>query len=152
MQTGVKSLGCENRTAQESPIQSWKRIRPWLVSASKSGAVSLIFIGFSSSYFASEKFFKFRSESQHRHTDAEIFQKARWPENKGAQFVYDAISSQNLFRSMLPPETMATIVPLPAFPVSAAASGNAPAPSEMTRAFSAISRIALFVSSRVTTM
>ena len=24
MQTGVKSLGCENRTAQPSPIQSWK--------------------------------------------------------------------------------------------------------------------------------
>src|SRR5438874_7078379 len=32
--------------AQELPIQSWKRIRPWVVSASKSGAVSPIFIGF----------------------------------------------------------------------------------------------------------
>src|ERR1700751_6000701 len=40
--TGVKSLGCENSTAQESPIQSWKRIRPSVVSASKSGATSLI--------------------------------------------------------------------------------------------------------------
>src|SRR6202007_2568139 len=36
--TGVKSFGCENRTAHESPIQSWKLIRPSVVSASKSGA------------------------------------------------------------------------------------------------------------------
>ena len=42
MQTGVKSLGCENSTAHLSPIQSWKRILPSVVSASKSGAVSLI--------------------------------------------------------------------------------------------------------------
>src|SRR5690349_2286380 len=42
--TGVKSFGCENRTAHESPIQSWKRIRPSVVCASKSGAVSPIFI------------------------------------------------------------------------------------------------------------
>src|SRR5262249_6753 len=42
--TGVKSFGCENKTAQESPIQSWKWIRPWVVSASKSGAISPIFI------------------------------------------------------------------------------------------------------------
>ena len=40
--TGVKSLGWENSTAHESPIQSWKLIRPWVVSASKSGAVWLI--------------------------------------------------------------------------------------------------------------
>src|SRR6202034_2822132 len=39
--TGVKSLGCENSTAQLLPIQSWKRILPSVVSASKSGAVSL---------------------------------------------------------------------------------------------------------------
>ena len=39
MQTGVKSLGCENSTAQPSPIQSWNRIGPSVVSASKSGAV-----------------------------------------------------------------------------------------------------------------
>src|SRR4029079_13681189 len=44
VQTGVKSFGCENRTAHESPIQSWKRIRPSVVCASKSGAVSPIFI------------------------------------------------------------------------------------------------------------
>src|SRR3954464_4638885 len=44
VQTGVKSFGCEKRTAQDSPIQSWKRMRPWLVSASKSGAISPIFI------------------------------------------------------------------------------------------------------------
>src|SRR4051794_7444042 len=42
--TGVKSFGCENRTAHESPIQSWKRIWPSVVCASKSGAVSPIFI------------------------------------------------------------------------------------------------------------
>ena len=40
--TGVKSLGCENRIAQPSPTQSWKLIRPWVVSASKLGASSLI--------------------------------------------------------------------------------------------------------------
>ena len=38
VQTGVKSLGCEKSTAHESPIQSWKRMRPSVVSASKSGA------------------------------------------------------------------------------------------------------------------
>src|ERR687895_68431 len=40
--TGVKSFGCEKSTAQESPIQSWKLIGPSVVSAWKSGAVSLI--------------------------------------------------------------------------------------------------------------
>src|SRR5205823_14853898 len=39
VQTGVKSFGCENRTAHELPIQSWNLIRPSLVSASKSGAI-----------------------------------------------------------------------------------------------------------------
>src|SRR3954452_22941851 len=39
-QTGVKSRGWENRTAQESPIQSWNRMRPSVESASKSGASS----------------------------------------------------------------------------------------------------------------
>jgi hypothetical protein len=34
--------GCENSTAHESPIQSWKLIVPSVVSASKSGAVSPI--------------------------------------------------------------------------------------------------------------
>ena len=42
MQTGVKSFGCENSTAHESPIQSWNLIGPSVVSASKSGAVSPI--------------------------------------------------------------------------------------------------------------
>ena len=42
VQTGVKSLGCENSTAHESPIQSWNLIGPSVVSASKSGAVSPI--------------------------------------------------------------------------------------------------------------
>jgi hypothetical protein len=35
-------LRCEKITAQESPIHSWNRIRPSVVSASKSGAMSLI--------------------------------------------------------------------------------------------------------------
>src|SRR2546422_10229748 len=63
-----------------------------------------------------------------------------------------AINSENFSRSILPPETMATIGPGPALPVSAAARPSAPAPSAMTRAFSAIRRIARFTSSRVTTM
>src|SRR5246127_2664653 len=42
VQTGVKSFGCENSTAQELPIQSWNLILPSVVWASKSGAVSLI--------------------------------------------------------------------------------------------------------------
>ena len=42
MHTGVKSFGCEKSTAHESPIQSWNEIRPSVVSASKSGAVSPI--------------------------------------------------------------------------------------------------------------
>src|SRR5579862_5896920 len=40
VQTGVKSFGCENSTAHESPIQSWKLIGPSELSASKSGAIS----------------------------------------------------------------------------------------------------------------
>ena len=36
VQTGVKSFGCENNTAQELPIQSWNLMRPCVVSASKS--------------------------------------------------------------------------------------------------------------------
>src|SRR6476646_7525337 len=40
--TGVKSFGCENSTAHESPIQSWNLMRPSVVSASKSGATSPI--------------------------------------------------------------------------------------------------------------
>src|SRR5579864_57507 len=42
VQTGVKSLGWENKIAQPSPIHSWKRIVPCVVSAVKSGAVSLM--------------------------------------------------------------------------------------------------------------
>src|SRR5690606_9963601 len=42
VQTGVKSLGWEKSTPQLSPSHSWKRIGPSVVSASKSGAVSLI--------------------------------------------------------------------------------------------------------------
>ena len=39
MHTGVKSAGCENRIAQLSPIQEWKSIFPWVVSAWKLGAM-----------------------------------------------------------------------------------------------------------------
>ena len=38
MQTGVKSFGCEKRTAQLSPSQSWKSISPSVVWAVKFGA------------------------------------------------------------------------------------------------------------------
>src|SRR6202011_6322688 len=38
VQTGVKSLGCENSIAQLLPIQSWNLILPSVVWASKSGA------------------------------------------------------------------------------------------------------------------
>src|SRR5215471_7534126 len=40
--TGVKSLGCENRIAQPSPIQLWNSSGPSVVSALKSGAVELM--------------------------------------------------------------------------------------------------------------
>src|SRR3954462_8742796 len=40
---GVKSFGCEKSTHQAPPIQSWKRIEPCVVCASKSGAASPIF-------------------------------------------------------------------------------------------------------------
>src|SRR4029453_7434722 len=42
VQTGVKSLGCENKSAQLLPIQSWNLIFPSVVWASKSGAVAPI--------------------------------------------------------------------------------------------------------------
>jgi hypothetical protein len=40
VQTGVKSRGWEKRTAQPSPIQSWKSISPSVVWAVKLGALS----------------------------------------------------------------------------------------------------------------
>src|SRR3954471_8810946 len=40
VQIGVKSFGWENRTAHESPIQSWNPMVPSVVSAVKSGAVA----------------------------------------------------------------------------------------------------------------
>lgn len=36
----LKSSGCEKRIAQDPAFQEWKPIGPWVVSASKSGAVS----------------------------------------------------------------------------------------------------------------
>src|SRR5882757_108806 len=38
VQTGVKSFGCENKSAQLEPIQSWNLTLPSVVWASKSGA------------------------------------------------------------------------------------------------------------------
>ena len=38
--TGVKSFGCEKRTAQLSPFHSWKLMVPSVLSALKSGASS----------------------------------------------------------------------------------------------------------------
>src|SRR5262244_1318618 len=40
VQTGVKSLGCENRTPQLVPRYGWKLIGPSVVSAVKCGASS----------------------------------------------------------------------------------------------------------------
>src|SRR3954462_3828370 len=40
VQTGVKSFGGENSSAQLLPIQSWNLILPSVVSASKSGATA----------------------------------------------------------------------------------------------------------------
>ena len=40
VQTGVKSFGCEKKTAHDPSFHSWNRIGPCVVSASKSGAVS----------------------------------------------------------------------------------------------------------------
>ena len=51
MQTGVKSLGCENRIAQPLPIHSWKWILPWVVSAVKLGASLLILSAMVTSHF-----------------------------------------------------------------------------------------------------
>src|SRR5262245_48674585 len=42
VQTGVKSLGWENRIAQPFPIHSWNVMVPWVVSAVKFGASSLM--------------------------------------------------------------------------------------------------------------
>src|SRR6478609_3981037 len=42
VQTGVKSLGCENSIAQLLPIQPWNLILPSVVSASKSGSTAPI--------------------------------------------------------------------------------------------------------------
>src|ERR1035437_8248360 len=42
VQTGVKSFGCENSSAQLLPIQSWNLLLPSVVSASKSGATAPI--------------------------------------------------------------------------------------------------------------
>src|SRR3954467_12023502 len=42
VQTGVKSFGCENSSAQLLPIQSWNLILPSVVWASKSGAIEPI--------------------------------------------------------------------------------------------------------------
>ena len=49
---------------------------------------------------------------------------------------------QSFVASMLPPDTMQTILPAPAWPEEAQATGQAPAPSAMTRLHSASKRTA----------
>src|SRR5260370_3026106 len=44
VQTGVKSFGCENNSAQLLPIHAWNLILPSVGSASKSGATAPIWI------------------------------------------------------------------------------------------------------------
>ena len=58
----------------------------------------------------------------------------------------------NVSESRLPPEITQTIFPLPARPVRAAATEEAPAPSAMTRCRSTSSRMAPAISSRDTTI
>src|SRR5581483_2247328 len=61
-------------------------------------------------------------------------------------------SAANLGRSMLPPETTATVGPLPALPESAAAIAQPAAPSPMTCTRSATSFMPRATSSSVTTI
>src|SRR5579862_7930492 len=58
VQTGVKSFGCENKSAQLLPIQSWNLILPSVVCASKSGATAPIWraIGNLTSFTVRDKF------------------------------------------------------------------------------------------------
>src|SRR5207244_11250227 len=57
VQTGVKSLGCENRIAHLSPIHLWKSIGPSVVCAWKLGASSPIRDGMGLSSRVSQKFY-----------------------------------------------------------------------------------------------
>src|SRR5262245_41498561 len=57
------------------------------------------------------------------------------------------VTSANVVRSMLPPETTATIFPFPARPLVAAATAHPAAPSAITRARSATRRMAAATSS-----
>ena len=67
-------------------------------------------------------------------------------------FAHAPTSAANFARSMLPPETTATILPRPARPLSAAAIAQPAAPSAITRARSAASVIARATSSSETTI
>src|SRR5712672_2936962 len=62
------------------------------------------------------------------------------------------MSDANVDRSMLPPDTTATTLPLPARPLSAAATAHPAAPSVMRCARSATNFIAAATSSSDTTM
>jgi hypothetical protein len=70
-----------------------------------------------------------------------------WPSREGINY---GTSPSRIFASlalsMLPPETTQTIFPLPALPVSAAATEAAPAPSAITRCLSASSFTAAAIS------
>src|SRR4051794_12034298 len=72
--------------------------------------------------------------------------------HKAIEGVHAPTSAANLGRSILPPDTTATIFPVPARPLNAAAIAHAAAPSAITCARSAVSLIARAASSSVTTM
>src|SRR5262249_29684535 len=67
------------------------------------------------------------------------------------QEAYSPTTTHSLFRSMLPPETTHTTLPPPAWPASPHATGQAPAPSAMTRLPSASNRMAAATSARPAT-
>src|SRR5919106_2409802 len=71
VQTGVKSLGCEKRIAQPSPIHSWKLMVPWVVSAVKFGASLLILSAIDSPRFS--KYPSILTQRREEHQRANLF-------------------------------------------------------------------------------
>src|SRR5690606_318114 len=69
-----------------------------------------------------------------------------------AAVVSRAVNSAKRLRSILPPDTIATILPVPARPLSAAATAQAPAPSATTCVRSAVRRMAALMSASGMTM
>src|SRR5438034_6304637 len=66
VQTGVKSLGCENRIAHLSPIHLWKSIGPSVVCAWKLGASSPIRNAMGVSLRGKSKILRRANPSRHR--------------------------------------------------------------------------------------